>query len=299
MIIPPYLNKDDKIGIVSPAGRVSKEHVDIAMEIITGWGLKPVLGEHVFNHHFQYGGTDGDRLSDFQKMINDPEIKAIFCSRGGYGSIRIIDQINFSPLLQKPKWIVGFSDITVFNSHLNNKLKIATIHGPMPNSFFKYSKDLSLNHLKSLLFGADLQYNIPHNPLNKKGHIKSELLGGNLNILHNLIGSSSDFHPEGKILFIEEVGEYLYNIDRMMWGLSRAGKLKNLGGLIVGQFTGSKDNPNPFGKNEYEIIAEHVSKYDYPVCFGFPSGHGQPNYPLVLGKTIDLEISDFGSCVRF
>jgi len=289
-LIPDYLKEGDKVGVVSPAGKVSQEEISLAIEVLENWNLKVILCKNVLNQNFQYAGTDNERLSDFQLMLDDGNIKCIFCSRGGYGTIRIIDRLDFSKFVERPKWIVGFSDITILHTYLNSKLKIPSIHGPMPRNFSKFLNKKSLTCLKNTLFGIEYEYDITPNSLNRYGHIKNEVLGGNLNILHNVIGSPSDFEPAGKILFIEDIGEYLYNIDRMMWGLKRAGKLKYLAGLIVGQFTNTKDNSNPFGKTEYEIIREHVEEYNYPVCFGFPAGHGEPNYTLILGKSLELNI---------
>lgn len=299
MIIPEYLKKGDTIGIVSPAGSISENYIHHAVNIFESWGLNVVIGKNTLKQHFQFAGTDKERTEDFQMMLDDEKIKAIICSRGGYGSIRIIDQMDFSKFIKNPKWIVGFSDITVFHVFLNCKLKIASIHGPMPKSFNKYVHDKSLNFLKTTLFGDEIQYVINPNRLNKFGTVKSEIIGGNLNILHNLIGSQSDFHPDGKILFLEDIGEYLYNIDRMMWGLKRSGKLQNLAGLIIGQFTDVKDNEKPFGKEVHEIILDHVDNYNYPVCFDFPAGHESENYSIILGKEIKMSITGRKAFIHF
>jgi len=292
MVSPQYLSKGDYIGIISPAGKISESAVTTATKILKSWGLNIVYGKNIFKQFHQFAGTDQERLEDLQNMINNPEIKAIFCSRGGYGLLRIIDQIDFAPFKKSPKWIIGFSDITILHASLNNCHKIASLHAPMPKSFEKHVDDNSLEYTRQILFGHNVHYTLSGHQLNRNGITNGVLIGGNLSLLYNLIGSSSDFNPDEKILFIEDLGEYLYHIDRMILGLKRAGKFNNLKGLIVGQFTDIKDNDTPFGKNIGEIIREHVKEFQFPVCFGFPAGHGLPNYPLLLGIKYYLEIKN-------
>lgn len=291
MITPKSLNKGDKIAIVAPAGKIIKEIVDNAGRVFESWGLKVVLGNHLFNNNFQYAADDKERASDFQQMLNDGSIKAIMCARGGYGALRIIDSLNFSSFIKNPKWIIGFSDITVFHSFIQRNYSIETIHATMTAGFPDDGKStLSIGSLRKVLFRESLNYDIETHLLSRKGKSEGFLTGGNLAILCSLIGSNSDIDTSGKILFIEDVGEYLYRLDRMMWTLKRAGKLQKLAGLIVGGMTDMKDNDTPFGKTAYEIIAEAVEEYDYPVCYGFPAGHREDNRALILGRKVKLVV---------
>ncbi|MCD4728964.1 MAG: LD-carboxypeptidase, partial [Bacteroidales bacterium] len=284
-----HLKSDDKIAIIAPAGKIDKDVVDFAKNKLESWGLNVILGEHVFNQHFQYAGTDEERLSDFQKALDDESVKAIFCARGGYGLIRIVDQLDFSSLQKNPKWIIGFSDITILHSHVHSNFGIETLHATMAAGL---KDDISAERLRKSFFKESLSYELETHPLSKPGDTKGILVGGNLAILCSLIGSVSDIDTEGKILFIEDVGEYLFRLDRMMWALKRAGKLDKPAGLIVGGFGEMKDNDSPFGKSAYEIISEAVEAYDYPVCFGFPAGHQEDNRVLILGRQADLSIGD-------
>lgn len=280
------------MGIVSPAGRIDKKLVLDAIKTIESWGLEVVLGKYVWGQHFQYASYDKNRMSDLQSMLNDTSLKAIICSRGGYGAIRIIDQLDFSSFIQHPKWLVGFSDITLLHAHLNHNLSCCSIHGPMVKTLATDPAGESSLSLKKVLFGEQINYEIPINLYNKKGKARGNLIGGNLAILSSLLGSNSDFDPAGKILFIEDIGEYLYRIDRMMWSLKRAQKFDGLAGLIVGQFTDIRDNENPFGQTIYEIIIDHLKEYNFPLCFGFPAGHEDTNMALVLGKECMLHTNN-------
>lgn len=288
MITPSYLNIGDKIAIVAPAGKIAQEKVSDAKKILEGWGLQVVLGKNLFNDHFQYSAPDVDRLSDLQTFLDDPSVKAILFARGGYGIIRILDQIDFSGFLKSPKWIIGFSDITIFHSHIHQNYKIETIHASMTAGL----KDkVSAESLKKVLFGESSNYEFETHSLSRKGKAKGILAGGNLAILCSLIGTASDIETKSKILFIEDVGEYLYRLDRMMWQMKRAGKLSNLAGLVVGGFTDMKDNDPSFGKTAYEIVAEAVREFDFPVCFDFPAGHQEDNRALVIGRKTEIIIS--------
>ena len=289
MITPPHLNKDDKVAIVAPAGKTDKTVIDFAKKKLESWGLNVVLGEHLFNQHFQYAGTDEERLSDFQKALDDESVKAILCARGGYGLIRIVDQLDFTKFQVNPKWIIGFSDITILHSFIHTNFEIETLHGPMTSGLNEVD---SAETLRKGLFGEVLNYELETHPLSKHGNTNGTLTGGNLAILCSLLGSDSDIDTKGKILFIEDVGEYLYRIDRMMWTLKRSRKLDQIAGLIVGDFNEMKDNDEPFGKSAYEIIAKAVKEYDYPVCFGFPAGHQKDNKSLILGRRVNLSIGD-------
>lgn len=286
---PAFLVKGDKVALVAPAKRFEEREIEPGIQLLEQWGLQVVLGENIFKGYHQFSGTDEERLSDLQQALDNPSIKAIFSVRGGYGTSRIIDKINFSKFKQSPKWIIGFSDITVLHAYLNDR-KFTTLHGIMPLLFNEPASQESVNFLKKALFGEKLHYAIPAHPLNKAGKAKGKVIGGNLSILNTVIGTKSDFSTKDKILFIEDVGEYLYHLDRMMVHLKRTKKLKKLSGLIVGHFTDIKDSPIPFGKTAYEIIHDAVKEYDYPVCFGFPAGHEPINFPLLFGTKANLVI---------
>ena len=289
MITPPYIQKGDKIAIVAPAGKIAKEKVDTAANVLQDWGLEVVLGKNLYHDHFQYSATDNERLDDLQQAMNDPSVKAILFARGGYGTIRIIDRIDFKGFQENPKWLIGFSDITIFHSHIHTNFQTETIHGSMAMGL---TDPESAESLRKALFGEQLKYEFETNPLSRKGESKGILVGGNLAILCSLIGSASDIGTTGKILFIEDVGEYLYRLDRTMWQLKRAGKFDNLAGLVVGGMTGMKDSETPFGKSAYEIVAEAVQEYDYPVSFGFPAGHETDNRALIFGRKALLAVDD-------
>lgn len=291
MKTPQNLSKGDKIGIAAPARKISIEELKPAIELLKNWGLEPVFASNLFYSDNQYAGMDEERLDGFQKLLDDPEIKAILCARGGYGTMRIIDKLDFSKFLLHPKWIAGYSDVTVLHSHINKNFGIETLHGSMPINFSANTPE-SLESLRKALFGEELSYATSNHSYNRTGKTEGVLTGGNLSILYSLSGSASDIETNGKILFIEDLEEYLYHIDRMMVQLKRSGKLQNLAGLIVGGMNNMNDNTIPFGKTAYEIIAEHVSAYDYPVCFGFPAGHLDDNRALILGRKITLSVAD-------
>lgn len=293
MIIPEYLKVGDKIAIVAPAGKIDPEKVNLAVKTLESWGLIVQVADHVFDSFFSYASNDLNRVADFQKAIDDHEIKAILCARGGYGSVRIIDELDFLGFKKSPKWIIGFSDITVFHSHIQSNFNIETIHGIMAAGLdISSSPSSSINSLKQALFGQTLTYEFDLSPLSRKGKAKADLVGGNLAILCSLLGSVSDIDTAGKILFIEEIGEHLYRMDRMIWMLKRAGKLDKLAGLIVGGFTDIPDEVSDFGKSAYDIIAEAVAPFRYPVFYGFPAGHQDDNRALVLGREVILDVGD-------
>lgn len=292
MIKPPFLKKGDKIGIVAPAGKIDPEIVRKAKDILTSWGLEVVLGKHVLSSHFYFAAKDEDRREDFQHMLDDPEIKAILCARGGYGVTRIIDQLNFEVFKKNPKWIIGFSDITALHSHIHTNFGVQSLHAPMAKGLGE--KNLAEN-LRKTLFGEQPEYTWKGNEENRKGKAKGILTGGNLSLLCNLIGTPSDIKTNGKILFIEEIGENLYRIDRMMVQLMRAGKLEGLAGLLIGGFTDLPDEAQEFGRGYRKIILNAVKAFDYPVAFDFPAGHQDENYTLVMGAEVSLEIG--GNCL--
>ena len=284
---PTYLKKGDTVAITCPAKKLPRD-INDAVRLIESWGLNVVLGETVFAEDNQYAGDDELRSKDFQRFLDDPNVKAIFAARGGYGTIRIIDKINFEGFARQPKWIIGFSDITVLHSHIYALFKVQTIHGQMPLTIPDGTKP-SLETLRKALFNESFDYQYESLAVNKTGEATGILIGGNLTLLIAMMGSVSDIDYHGKILFLEDVGEYLYSIDRMMWILKRSGKLSQIKGLIIGSFTELKDNEIAFGKTAVEIISEHVSGYSYPVCFDFPAGHIEDNHALILGKTVNLK----------
>jgi muramoyltetrapeptide carboxypeptidase len=287
-LIPPPLKKGDKIAITCPAKKLPNPMTD-AISLLQSWGLEVVLGETVEASYHQFAGDDELRAKDLQHFINDDSIKAIIAARGGYGTMRMIDQVDFSHFATNPKWLIGFSDITVLHTHLFNNYQAQTIHGQMPINIPDASAH-SLETLRRALFGEDLHYHVHPNALNRVGDATGILVGGNLSLLIAAAGSVSDLDYDGKILFIEDVGEYLYSVDRMMRNLKRSGKLSRLKGLIVGGFSEIKDNDIPFGQTVPEIIMEVVKEYNYPVCFHFPAGHIPDNNSLVLGKMLNLSV---------
>lgn len=292
MIIPPYLQPGDRIRIVSPAGKVQKDKVLPGIKLLQDEGYDVVVGKHVFDKHFQYAGTDLQRAADFQEAINDPDTKAIICARGGYGTVRIIEKTDFSPLLKNNKWIVGFSDITILHTVLN-KLGLASIHGAMPGFFVENKKmTRSFLSLMELISTGKSQFDIKAHELNRSGSCTGELVGGNLSLIYSLQGTPWQLETRGKILIIEDLTEYFYHLDRMMQNLRLAGQLKNLAGLIVGGFTEMKDNDSPFGKTAYEIIMDAVQDYHFPVCFDFPVGHIPKNLALMLGSNYHLNLAE-------
>lgn len=287
-INPPYLKKGDRIAITCPAKKLPAPMTD-AINLLQSWGLEVVLGETIEASHHQFSGDDALRAKDMQRFVDDDSVKAIIAARGGYGTIRIIDRVNFNRLAQHPKWVLGFSDITLLHAHLFANYGLQTIHGQMPVNIPEATAT-SILTLHKALFGEDLSYEYTSQQANRSGEATGTLIGGNLTLLVAILNSASDFDYSGKILFIEDVGEYLYSVDRLVRTLDRAGKLKNLAGLIVGGFTDIKDNDIPFGQTVAEIITEVVKDYNYPVCFDFPAGHIPNNCSLVLGSTLHLQV---------
>lgn len=292
MQTPVSLKPGDKIRLVAPAGKVREKHVKTAVTTLQSAGYTVTEGAHLYDAHYQFAGDDQARRADLQEALDDETCRAILLARGGYGLIRIIDEIDFSRFLKSPKWISGFSDITVLHNHLHNQ-GIETIHAVMPNSF---PDDGTQNQPVALLLdtlaGKSPAYSIDAHPLNKMGQASGRLTGGNLTMLTALLGSTSETVTDGKILFVEDVGEHLYRIDRMIHTLKRAGKLARLAGLVVGQFNDLPDSSTQFGMDVTEIITQAVAAYNYPVVFGFPAGHEPDNRPLILGRTTHLSVGD-------
>lgn len=298
MIKPPYLKKGDKIAIVAPARWIEQEKYESVISIIESYGYEVVRGKSTFLEHGPFAGTDNERLADMQQMLDDAEIKAIFCLRGGYGTVRIINDLKFSQFSKKPKWIIGFSDITILHNALHN-LGFASIHGQMPLNFSGRTENKGLEKLFATLSGKELNYNLEYHDLNRHGEAKAQVVGGNVAILSSLIGTNFDIETSGKILFIEDVGEYLYRFDRLMQHLKLSGKLKNLAGLVIGGLTDMKDNVPDFKQTAEEIIKDLVKEYTYPVCFNFPAGHIKENYPLIFGSILNMNVTEEGSVLDF
>jgi muramoyltetrapeptide carboxypeptidase len=290
-LIPPYLKPGDKIGLVCPSGFMPPEKYQTCIETLTQWGFTVVLGKTPGNQFHYFAGTDKERLADLQQMMDDPEIRAILCARGGYGMGRIIDGLDFSKFRAHPKWIIGFSDITILHCHLFSNYKISSLHAPMAAAFNDGEyKNQYIQSLHDALTGKKGDYTTEGNLLDQSGTSKGILVGGNLSLLVNVIGTHSDINTKNKILFIEEVGEYIYGIDRMMYQLKRSGKLEHLHGLVIGKFSDMKDTTIPFGKSAKETIKDLIKEYDYPVCFDFPVSHERENYALKIGVKYKLTV---------
>ncbi|MEH6764163.1 MAG: LD-carboxypeptidase [Aequorivita antarctica] len=289
MLTPPFLHKGDTVAIVSTARKISEKELQPALKLIENWGLKAIIGDTIEAEENQFAGSDDLRASDFQQMLDNPNIKAIWCARGGYGTVRIIDKLNFSTFKKYPKWIIGYSDVTVLHSHIHN-FGIETLHAQMCLEIENKSPETT-ESIRKVLFGEDYSIEISHKDyFASSGIYSGELIGGNLSVLYSLCGSASEMETDDKILFIEDLDEMLYHIDRMMINLKRSGYLKNLKALVIGGMTQMKDNKVYFGKTAEEIIVELVKDYNYPVILNFPSGHIPDNRALIFGREIKIDI---------
>jgi muramoyltetrapeptide carboxypeptidase len=308
--IPPYLKKGDTIGITCPAGYMAREKAQACIETLQQWGFQVMVGKTLGSNSANYfSGTDEERLNELQAMMDNEEINAILFGRGGYGVGRIIERINFNQFKKKPKWLIGYSDITVLHSHIHSNYKIATLHSPMAAAFNdsacpparagsdgddpvgRENKNEFIASLHKAIIGRKAKYKCDVHPFNKQGIAAGELVGGNLSLLAHLVGTSSDIHTANKILFIEDIGELIYSTDRLLYQLLRSGKLDKLAGLIIGKFTDVKDTDRPFGKSIDEVISDIIKPFSYPVCFNFPLGHVKENYALKIGGKYQLEIT--------
>ncbi len=289
MIRPKFLEDGDTIAIVSPSGPIKSDSLDFAIETINSWGLKASIGKHAFDKYGVFAGTDADRAADFQKALNDKKVKAILCARGGYGAIRIVDLLDFSKFLKHPKWIVGFSDITVLHAKIQS-IGVESIHGTMAKSFSSVTEK-SLKSLHDTLFGKYSQtLKSTKSKFNRAGKCKGELIGGNLSMLYSMRGVPFEYDYTGKILFIEDLNEYLYHIDRMIQNLKHSGILSRINGLIVGTMSGMKNGVDEYAGSIEEIILDAVSEYDYPVMFDFPSGHEAENHAMIFGAQHKMNV---------
>lgn len=301
LIQPELLKSGDTISILAPSGVLNNfdKKIEKAINIFKSWGLNVVLGNHIYDKNGHFAGTDKNREKDFQKALDNKNIKAIWCARGGYGAVRIIDKLNFDNYLKNPKWIIGFSDITVIHNKLNF-LNSESIHAMMITGFEDIGQNNdSLSKLKNVLFGDSLSYSIASNKNNKTGKSEGIIVGGNLTLIQSTIGSKTELKMKDKILFIEEIGEYAYHIDRMLYSLKRAGYFENCKGLIVGQISDVKKNTTDFGRSINELILDVLDEYNFPILFDFPAGHEKTNFPIILGRKVILDVSKPDSKVIF
>jgi len=286
---PPFLKPSDLTGIIPPASRIPNKYIEQAKTFLKSWGLEVILSTNWDKKHFGFAGTDKERLKAFQDLLDNKEVKCIFCARGGYGTSRIIDQLDLDGFISSPKWIIGFSDITV----LLNKLLLhhyGGIHGPMPINFHEDNSEESLHILRRFLFyGAYPEIRCATNPHNRQGFASGEIVGGNLTMLTNSIGTSTQLNADGRILFIEDIDERMYRVDRMLVHLKRSGIFKELKGLVVGHFT-SITEKKEFGYSIEDLILSHTEEFDFPVCFGAPIGHVMPNCPIIIGSKVSLHV---------
>ena len=301
LITPPYLQKGDTIAIVAPAGilKNKEEIIEKAKQLAESWGLKVVLGKNVFNQNNHFSGTDAERCEDFQKALDNKNIKAIWAARGGYGSVRVLDLLDFTKFKNNPKWVIGYSDITAFHNHIHN-LGIETIHGMMGTSLGDELKDIkeTVSSFKKALFGEDLSYTIPSSKYNRSGAVEGQVIGGNLAILASMLGSESQLNTEGKIVFIEEIGEYKYAIDRMLQSLKRANYFTKIKAVVVGDMTKVKKNSTAWGSSIEQLILD-VLPEGIPVLFDFPAGHELDNRALIFGRKVELTINNQESSIIF
>lgn len=290
---PPPLNAGDEIRILSTARKITPQEVNPAVQILESWGFKVSFGKHIYAEDRQFAGTDAQRREDLQQALNDPHVKAILCARGGYGTARLLDELDFTAFNEHPCWVAGYSDVTALHNHLHRHLEVCSLHGTMPVNFPTNSTE-SLESLKQALSGQNPEYKTESHPLQRVGECSGVMTGGNLSMIYSLMGSPSQVETRGKILFLEDLDEYLYHVDRMMLNLQRSGMLSHLAGLVVGGMTDMNDNTVSFGRTAEEIVREAVELYNYPVCFGFPAGHVKDNRTLILGQKTKLTVGESG-----
>lgn len=295
--IPPYLKRGDTVGILATARKVDMAPLEPAIKLLKSWGLNVVIGKTVGLDNNQLAGADWQRATDFQQMLDNPSIKAIWSAKGGYGTVRMIDRLDFTKFKQRPKWIIGFSDVTVLHSHINN-LDIATLHSIACISVANATPE-AIESFRKGIFGGKLEYTIPPHAFNKTGKAQGELIGGNLSVLYSIMGSVSEADYKGKIIFIEDLDEYLYHIDRMMMNLDRNNYFKNVKGIIIGGMTKMRDNDIPWGHDALEIIQDITKEYKIPICFNFPAGHIKDNRALVFGKQVTMDVTADGTKITF
>ena len=302
LIQPPYLKTGDTVAIIAPSGVLNnrEKEIDHAKTLLKSWGLNVIIGEHVFSKSGHFAGTDDERAEDFQKALDNPNIKAIWSARGGYGTVRILNKLDYTTFKQHPKWVIGYSDITALHNQLNN-LGSESIHALMATSLTDDLDDIkdTISTFKDAIFGNPLSYTIKNSKYNKIGTATGQLVGGNLTLLHTMLGSKTSIDTDDKILFFEEIGEYAYHIDRMLQSLKRAGYFENCKGLIVGSISKVRENTTPWGKPIELLILDVVAEYDFPVLFNFPAGHDDENRAMILGRTVQLTVGSEQSTVKF
>ncbi|MEP5340184.1 MAG: LD-carboxypeptidase [Algibacter sp.] len=299
---PPYLKAGDTVAIVAPSGILKNRtgEIERAKTLLKSWGLHTVVGKHVFNQDHHFAGTDDERCEDFQNALDDPKISAIWCARGGYGAVRVLDKLDYSKFKMNPKWIIGYSDITALHNQVHN-LGFQSIHAMMCTSLQDHTETIkeTISTFKDALFGQPLTYKLTTSKYNKQGTITAPIIGGNLTILHTMLGSKTSIDPSGKILFIEEIGEYKYHIDRMLQSLKRAGYFDNCKGVIIGDFTRIKKNTTPWGTSIEQLILDVLEDYNFPIVFNMHAGHAKDNRALILGKSVDLTVNNIQSTIIF
>tara|TARA_R110002050_G_scaffold80106_2_gene171433 strand:+ start:660 stop:1571 length:912 start_codon:yes stop_codon:yes gene_type:complete len=294
---PKFLKKGDTLRIIATARKVSAEELGPAIEKLEEWGLKVVLGKNIFAQENQFAGSDKQRAEDLQEALDDENCAAILCARGGYGTVRIIDAISWNKFIESPKWIIGYSDVSVLHNSLQN-INFASLHAPMPLEFAKNTSE-SIALLQDALLGKAYQIKAAAHPFNRPGKVEGEIIGGNLSMLYSCLGSPTALNTAGKILFIEDLDEYLYHIDRMLYNLTRNGYFANIKALIIGTMSDMNDNSIPFGESAETIIARHARNFDFPLAFGFPIGHSNHHFPLVFGEKVTLEVNSDASILNF
>ncbi|WP_299128585.1 LD-carboxypeptidase [uncultured Winogradskyella sp.] len=302
LIQPPYLKRGDTVAIVAPSGILKNREREVqqAVSLLNSWGLHAVVGKHVFSKANHFAGTDDERCEDLQKAMDNPTVSAIWCARGGYGTVRILDKLNYTKFKKHPKWVIGYSDITALHNQLHNN-GFQSLHALMCVSLTKDLNEVkpSIDTFKSALFGNATDYVLKGSTYNREGETSGQLVGGNLTILHTMLGSNESVDTTGKILFIEEIGEYKYHIDRMLQSMKRAGYFDNLNGLIVGDMSKLRKNTTLWGTSFEQLILDALEDYDFPIVFGMPAGHEKDNRALILGKTVVLKSSKLESSIRF
>lgn len=298
---PAYLSKGDSVIIISTARKISRNEVQPAVELLESWGLKAKVGKHLFEQHHQFAGTHKQRLEDLQLALDDPECKAIICARGGYGTVQLIDGVDFSSFKENPKWLVGYSDVTVLHNHINQNFGIETLHAIMPINFPKSGNNAATLSLKKALFGESLEYSfsMEDGSITSSENISAPVVGGNLSILYSLCGSPSQINPAGKFLFFEDLDEYLYHIDRMMMNLKRNGLFENCKGVLVGGLSDMNDNAIPYGLSAKEIILENTKELGIPIIFGVPAGHIAENLALIMNRNVTLSYEGSKASLTF
>nr|WP_321244614.1 LD-carboxypeptidase [uncultured Psychroserpens sp.] len=302
LIQPPYLKAGDTVAIVAPSGILKNrtDEVDQAVALLKSWGLHAVVGKHVFSKGNHFAGTDLQRCEDFQNALDDPKISAIWCARGGYGTVRILDKLDYTKFKSNPKWLIGYSDITALHNQFHNE-GFQSIHALMCVSLPEDISEIkeTVDTFKSTLFGKPVDYTLEGSTYNRVGEASGPLVGGNLTILHTMLGSQESIDTSGKVLFIEEIGEYKYHIDRMLQSLKRAGYFDNCAGVLVGGMSKMRKNTTPWGTSVEQLILDALSEYDFPIAFNMPAGHEKDNRAMVMGATIKLKVSKEKSTVVF